>query len=359
METETNEPLVSIITVNYNGRVHLKKLLPSLERCNYRNLEIIVVDNASTDDSLRYVRANFPEIIVIGNSKNQLFAAANNQGLAHARGEFCCLLNNDVEVDEDFVAPIIREFLRNNNLAACQPKILDMRRPERFEYAGAAGGFIDALGYPFLRGRVFFNVERDTGQYDRKVGLFWASGACLFLRKRAVLDVGGFDEAFQLHMEEIDLCWRLRLRGWEIICQPESKIWHLGGGTLAQAHPEKLYWNFRNNIFLLVKNLSPINLGLRLPPRLFLDFLAFVWELAQFRLNYALAILKAYGWLLGHIGQIRQKRVEVQRARQVKDSVLLKRAYPGTIVLEYFVFKRHNFNTLWRIKRLKKHMEYR
>ncbi len=159
-------------------------------------------------------------------------------------------------------------------------------------------------------------------------------------------------------MEEIDLCWRLRLSGWEIICQPESKVWHLGGGTLAQAHPEKLYWNFRNNIFLLVKNLSAVNLNFRLPPRFFLDFLAFIWELAQFRLNYAFSILRAYGWLLRHAAQIWQKRREVQRNRRVKDSIVLKRVYPGTIVVEYFVFKRRNFNSLWRINRLKKYVKY-
>ncbi|RMF58068.1 MAG: glycosyltransferase family 2 protein, partial [Calditrichaeota bacterium] len=247
--------------------------------------------------------------------------------------------------------PIVEAFEKDPALGAAQPKILGMELRDHLEYAGACGGFLDWLGYPFLRGRLFFTTEKDEGQYDQPIGLFWASGACIFLRKQTLEEVGYIDEDFIMHQEEIDLCWRIRLMGWDIKSIPASRVWHHVGGTLDQDSPRKTYWNFRNNIFLLIKNLSPGNLLLRLPLRIPLDMVAMGLELLKGHFRNAAAVAKAYGWLITHIPLMLRKRRITQQMRRVSDREVLNRMYPGSIVFEYFILKRKKFSQLLYLSR--------
>ena len=346
MNDRTTYPLVSIVTLNFNGLRFLPELFRSLRQLTYPKLEIIMVDNFSDDESVSYVEKHFPEVKIVRNPQNYMYAKGNNVGLQHAKGKYICLLNNDVEVDPHFIEPLVAALENNPRIAAAQPKILGLQKRDYLEYAGACGGYIDWLGYPFLRGRIFFTTEKDKGQYDDPAGIFWASGACLFLRRKALEEVGLLDEEFVIHMEEIDLCWRLRLAGWEIVAIPQSRIWHFVGGTLDQANPRKTYWNFRNNIFLLIKNLSKRNLMMRLPIRILFDSLAFFSEFIKGHWRNAFAVVRAYWWVLKHLPLILQHRFHTQRLRKVADKEVLNRMYPGSIVLEYFILKRKRFSEL-------------
>lgn len=345
-------PLVSVVTLNFNGRRFLKGLFDSLRACTYPHLEILMVDNCSDDDSVAFVRENYPEVRIIENAENYMYSGGNNEGIRHARGKYICVLNNDVEVDPGFIEPVIEVLENDPEVGAAQSKLLGLQQRHMLEYAGACGGFIDWLGYPFLRGRVFFTTEEDQGQYDEPVEIFWASGACLFLRREAIEECGLLDEDFVMHQEEIDLCWRLHLRNWKIVCVPASRVWHYVGGTLDQQSPRKTYWNFRNNMFLLIKNLSLPGLLLRLPLRLPLDMVAMGVEFLKGHFTNGLAILKAYGWLLSHPGLILRKRREVQRLRRAPDREALRLMYPGSIVVEYFLLGRRKFSQLRRISRI-------
>jgi hypothetical protein len=352
MNKKTNQPLVSIITVNYNGLEYLPELYNSLRELTYKNCELILVDNASTDESVAFVQKHYPEVIVLENPDNYMFARGNNEGIKIARGEIICLLNNDVKVSPEFLEIIVREFSTNQNMSACQPKVLDLNQPDRFEYAGASGGYIDKYGYPFMRGRLFFTVEKDEGQYNTAQEIFWSTGACFFVRRPVLDKTGILDEDFRMHMEEIDLCWRLHLLGLKIYCVPEAKVWHKGGGTLSTDNPRKIYWNFRNNIFLLVKNLEMFNLFRIILFRLFLDGIAMTRELLKGKLKSALAILQGYGWIIMNFSLIRRKRRVVQSLRQVKDSQVFQLIYPGSIVWEYFIMKRQRFSELKNLSKM-------
>ena len=340
------KPLISILIVNFNGLEFLKTCFDSLRNCSYPNLEIIFIDNCSTDNSIEFVKQEYPEVKIIQNEENYMFARGNNEGIKVANGKYICLLNNDVEVDPGFIEPVIETFEDHHEIGACQPKLLEIQNRQHLEYTGACGGYIDWFGYTFLRGRIMNETEPDTGQYDEALPLFWASGACLFLSKEALEDCGMLDEDFQLHMEEIDLCWRLRLTGWQIYSIPESRIWHHGGGTLDHNNPAKIYYNFRNNIFMLVKNLSVFNLITRLPLRFLLDTIAFLRSLILFQNSMAAAIINAYKWLLIHGRLIYRKRLIVQRQRRLSDKKILNLMYPGSIVFEFFLLGKKRFSDL-------------
>ncbi len=345
-ENRQKKSLISILIVNFNGLRFLKTCFDSLRKCTYPNVEIVFVDNCSTDNSVEFVQENYPEVKILRNAENYMFARGNNEGIKIAQGEYICLLNNDVDVDPGFIEPIIEVFEKHAEIGACQSKLLEMKNRNHLEYTGACGGFIDWAGYPFLRGRIMNETEPDHGQYNLPLSLFWASGACLFLRKEALIDSGLLDEEFQLHMEEIDLCWRLRLGGWEIYSIPESKIWHYGGGTLNHSDPVKIYYNFRNNIFMMLKNLQTTNLILRLPIRWILDAIALIRSFLVFQFSMAFAILKAYGWLLSHLGIIFRKRRQVQLQRKIPDKSVLRLMYPGSIVFEFFLLGKKRFTDL-------------
>jgi len=249
----------AIAILNWNGRQLLEEFLPSVAE-HSTGAEIYVIDNASTDDSLAFIQSNFPQIKIIQNEDNFGYAKGYNEGIkkilsSNPKPDVFCLLNSDVKVSENWLEPIEKLFTSNPEIAVAQPKLLDYKNPTRFEYAGAGGGFIDNFGYPYCRGRVFWTLEEDKGQYDDTIQTFWASGACFFIRTDDFLNSGGFDEGFFAHMEEIDLCWRINNSGRKVYYCGESKVYHLGGGTLKNSNPKKTYLNFRNSLWMLVKNL--------------------------------------------------------------------------------------------------------
>jgi len=284
---------VGIVILNWNGRKLLEQFLPSVVHFSQK-ATIYVADNASTDDSVLYLSENFPTVKIIQNKTNGGYAKGYNDALKHVSEDIFVLLNSDVEVTENWLPPMLSEFSKDRNLAAAQPKILDYKNKRFFEYAGAAGGYIDKFGYPYCRGRIFDTIEEDLGQYNDVKKIFWATGACLFIRKKDFWQVNGFDEDFFAHQEEIDLCWRLQANGRIIKYIGRSSVYHLGGATLASENPKKTFYNFRNSLLLLVKNVKGSGAWLTISLRLILDGVAGVQFLLKGKIAHTVAIIKAH-----------------------------------------------------------------
>ena len=273
---------VAVVILNYNGKAFLEQFLPNvIASCDPNRTEIVVADNASTDDSVSFMKSRFPEIRLIENGSNGGFATGYNVALRQVEAQYYVLLNSDIEVAPNWIEPVIAMMDADQQIAACQPKILSYYHKEQFEYAGACGGFIDKYGYPFCRGRVFQNLENDDHQYDEPMEVFWATGACLIVRADLYHQIGGLDDSFFAHMEEIDLCWRLKNAGYKVCCCPQSHIYHIGGGTLPKNSPRKTYLNFRNNLSLLVKNLPENRIFATIAYRIVLDWVAAFKFLAE------------------------------------------------------------------------------
>ena len=268
---------VAIVLLNWNGKKFLEKFLPSLKLSTYPNVQIIVADNGSTDDSVIFLEKHYPEIRILANPVNEGFAQGYNTALKQVKAEFYILLNSDVEVTPGWIEPVIELFEKKPEIAACQPKIIAWSDHKSFEYAGGAGGWLDRYGYPFCRGRIFDHCEIDTGQYDSTEPIFWASGASMFVRAEVFHKMGGFDPYFFAHQEEIDLCWRMQHAGYQIYACPQSVVYHVGGGTLPQGTPRKIFLNFRNNLIMLYKNLGGLEKCLKIPYRIGLDALS-AWK---------------------------------------------------------------------------------
>lgn len=292
----SSNPLVSIIILNWNGRALMEKCLPSVLNATYPNFEVIIVDNASSDDSVSWVQKNHPDVRLLALTENGGFSIGNNAGIAIAKGEYMVLLNNDVEVDSDWLAPLVTLMEREPIVAAVQPKMLQYDKRDTFEYAGACGGMLDKYGYGFARGRIFEKVEEDKGQYNQSVEIFWACGAAMCLRKSAIQPFGDavLDPQFFMHFEEIDLCWRLWRSGWQIKVEPQSKIYHIGGASLNQSNPKKTYYNFRNSLLTLYKNLSPSDFTATFRTRKLIDRLAIIVFWMKRQGAHASAVKKAY-----------------------------------------------------------------
>lgn len=266
---------VAVVILNYNGQKFLEQFLPNvIANCDPNIAEIVVADNASTDDSVAFMKTHFPSIRLIENGSNLGFASGYNVALRQVEAQYYVLLNSDIEVTPQWIEPVIEMMDADPQIAACQPKILSYYHKEQFEYAGASGGFIDKYGYPFCRGRVFQNLENDEHQYDVPMEVFWATGACMFVRADLYHQIGGLDDSFFAHMEEIDLCWRLKNAGYKVYCCPQSWVYHIGGGTLPKNSPRKTYLNFRNNLSLLVKNLPKKRVHRTILYRILLDWVA-------------------------------------------------------------------------------------
>ncbi|MCH7521230.1 MAG: glycosyltransferase family 2 protein [Candidatus Marinimicrobia bacterium] len=345
--TPARPPLFSIIVVNYNGLSFLKGCFDSLLGTTYPSVEILMVDNGSTDGSVPFVERNYPQVKLIKSPTNLSYSGGNNLGIRHASGDYIVLLNNDTEVTPGWLEPLAEEFASDRTIAACQPKILMMTDRSSFEYAGAAGGYMDWFGFPFLRGRIFDVIEQDHGQYQNQVDLFWTSGAAMAIRKSVLDEIGLLDEDFVLHMEEIDLCWRMHLMGYRLRARPDAVIYHFGGGTLGRDRVAKLYYNIRNSIFMLLKNVSARRLFWVLPIRALLD-LAFLFKsLFTLDVKRAAAVPAAYAWLLIHLRLILKKRREIQRRRTVSDMAIDPLLYPGSLVVAYFIGRKRTFTELW------------
>ncbi|UJF29199.1 glycosyltransferase family 2 protein [Kaistella sp. 97-N-M2] len=284
----------AIAILNWNGKNWLEKFLPNVIE-NSANAEIFVIDNASTDDSVSFLKERFPRVHLVVNDKNYGFAGGYNEGLRSIDSEIFCLLNSDVEVTENWIDPIISLFKKDPTIAAVQPKILDYNRKEYFEFAGAAGGFIDNLGFPYCRGRIFENIEKDLGQYNDEREIFWASGCCFFVRSQDFWAQNGFDARFFAHQEEIDLCWRFKNAGKKIFYTGKSTVYHVGGGTLNKQSPQKTFLNMRNNLSMLLKNMPVATLLWVIPVRLILDGFAGIYFGLQFGFSHFWAVLRAHG----------------------------------------------------------------
>jgi GT2 family glycosyltransferase len=337
----TASPSVAIVILNWNGKHHLQQFLPSVLSTQYPNYKVIVADNASTDGSVDFLAATYPQIEIIQLIKNFGFAKGYNEALKEVAAEYYMILNSDVEVTPGWLAPIIDLLQGDIDYAACQPKILSFKNKSFFEYAGAAGGWLDAYGYPFAKGRVFDICEEDRNQYNDTSEVFWASGAALAIRSEVFHKMKGFDEYFFAHQEEIDLCWRMQTAGYKIFCCPESVVYHVGGGTLPRGNSKKTFLNFRNNQIMLAKNLPPAEKWWKIPYRMMLDTISAVKGLFSGDGGYFVAIFTAHLAFLYWLFFKRHKRKAVK-----KKLVQLKGLYKGNIAWQHFVKKKKSFSEI-------------
>ncbi len=335
------EPSVAVVILNWNGKHWLEKFLPSVLASNYINLQIIVGDNASTDDSVKYLKENFPKVSILVNEINYGFAGGYNKILARVEADYFVLLNSDVEVPKDWIKPVIDLMQSDESIAVAQPKIKCQKNKNKFEYAGAAGGFLDRHAYSFCRGRIFKEVENDEGQYDANIDVFWASGAAFFIKSNAWKLVNGLDADLFAHMEEIDLCWRLKNLGFRVVSCTNSEVYHVGGGTLDSNNPYKTYLNFRNNLIIMQKNLPKNDAYFRIFIRFWLDLLA----LFQFLLNGKFANCKAIS--KAHFHFLRDlKHTAKKRSTHQIPLLLHSGVYKKSIIYSYFIAHLRKFKNL-------------
>ncbi len=341
----TNSPLVAIVILNWNGKHFLEKYLSDVLASTYQNKKIIVADNASTDDSINFLNQYFPSVEIIVNKANEGFAKGYNTALKKVTADYFVLLNSDVEVTPGWIEPIVELMEKDKMIGACQPKLLDEENKKYFEYAGACGGWIDTFGYPFARGRVLEQMEEDLGQYNTAVPCFWASGAAMFVRATLFNDLGGLDEYFFAHQEEIDLCWRMQRAGFKIYVEPASVVYHVGGGTLPKGNSKKTYLNFRNNLIMIYKNSSASALLLKMPIRFGLDALAAYKGLFAGDGGYFIAIAKAHlhfvQWILFQKKKPQQLNIK---------NIHLQGTYSGSILWQYYFKNKKNFSQFIKVK---------
>lgn len=328
---------VAVVILNWNGRALLEKFLPSVVQ--YSNgANIYVADNASTDSSLAFLSGHFPSVKIIQNKVNGGYAKGYNDALKNLDEEIFVLLNSDVEVTPNWLTPVVTEFEKDAAVSAAQPKILDYNNKGYFEYSGAAGGFIDKYGYPFCRGRIFETLEKDKNQFDAVSPIFWASGACLFVRARDFKNLDGFDEAYFAHQEEIDLCWRLQSQHKKVLCVGTSQVYHVGGATLGAANPQKTFLNFRNSLYNLLKNVEGPSAFYTIFVRLLLDGIAGIHFIAQGKPRHFLAIVRAHWSFFMSIPHFTSKR---RRFASEKEYFFIK-----SIVFKYYFKKKKLFRNL-------------
>lgn len=334
-------PSVAVVILNWNGKALLEQFLPSVMKSEYPDLQIIVGDNASTDDSVSFTRERYPDIKVIVNDHNYGFAEGYGKLLEQIEADYYVLLNSDVEVPVNWIQPVIEAMQADDKIAVAQPKIKWQQRKIQFEYAGAAGGYLDLHGFPFCRGRLFDTIEEDHNQYNDQKEIFWASGAALFIKSKYWKEAGGLDPDFFAHMEEIDLCWRLKNLGYKIIYCPDAEVYHVGGGTLSANNPYKTYLNFRNNLVIMQKNLPLNDAYSRIFFRMCIDFAAWLHFLLQGKTELAWAVNKAHYHFLSNLSKNGAKRTKKQIDFQKHTG-----QYPSSIVWAYFVKKIRYFTQL-------------
>lgn len=332
-------PKISVVILNWNGKKFLEQFLPNVLTTSYKNFELIIIDNGSSDESVPFLKDFYPSIRLIELPKNLGFAGGYNEGLKQIDTDYYVLLNSDVEITSDWLQPMLKRIEENKKIVALQPKILAYHKKSHFEYAGASGGFIDKLGYPFCRGRIFNSLEEDKGQYQEAIPIFWATGCALFIDAKKYWEVGGLDTDLFAHQEEIDLCWRLQNKGYQIWIEPQSIVYHVGGGTLNQGSPGKDYLNFRNNLIIILKNHpKPFS---TLIIRLLLDALAFIRMCTQLKIANAWAIVRAYKDFILSI-----KTTLTKRKKNPIPSSYLKCIYTKSIVHKFFLMRIKTFKDL-------------
>lgn len=328
------QPKIAVIILNYNGVHWLERFLDQVIK-NSPEAEVIVTDNASSDNSISFLKEHFPKTRLIQNKNNDGYAGGYNKALSQVNADYFVLLNTDVEVSSNWIIPVIDLMDKDPKIAACQPKIKQYHNKAFFEYAGACGGFLDKFGFPYCRGRIFETLEEDKGQYDNVMEVFWATGACLFIRASSFFEIGGFDDEFFAHMEEIDLCWRLQKSGYKIMCQPKSVVYHVGGGTLNSSSSFKTYLNYRNNLYMLYKNLEKNRFSI-IFRRMALDGLSSIKFLMDGKPKHILAILRAHISFYAKISTLKRKRSKLKKSNLDDFSIIYK----------YFVRKKKTYSDL-------------
>lgn len=317
----------------------LEKFLPSVVAHSLEDADVYVADNNSSDDSIAFLKEHYPQVNIIQNKENGGYAKGYNDALKHLDADIYALVNSDIEVSQNWLKPIKSVFEQNSNTAVVQPKLLDFKDPSKFEYAGAAGGFVDFMGYPFCRGRIFMNLEDDEGQFDDVADIFWASGACFFIKAQVFKELGGFDEHYFAHQEEIDLCWRVQNQGYDIQYAGRSEVYHVGGATLQESNPRKTFLNFRNSLFTIAKNVPKRFVFIVIFMRLILDAVAGVKFVLELRPVHTLAIIKAHLSFYWNLRNMMSKR----RALAFKRTNYF---YCFSIVWEHFVLRKKRFSQI-------------
>ncbi len=331
----------ALVILNWNGRHLLERFLPGIVKYTPDTVEIIIADNASTDDSVAFLKEHYANIRIIRMKENLGYAGGYNHALSQVKADIYILLNSDMEVTEGWVEPCMQMFEEHKDVGALQPKIRSLKKKEYFEYAGAAGGFIDILGFPFCRGRIFTSLEKDTGQFNTPAEIFWATGAALFVRAEVFHKPGGFDPRFFAHMEEIDLCWEIQNMGYKVMYVPDSTVYHLGGGSLPKSNPQKTKYNFRNNLWMLARQLPARWFYTLILPRLLLDILAAMSFLIKGKPGDSLAVLRAHVAFFARLPALRKEKSN--RGKNIP-----KLIYPRSIVWDYFVLGKKHFLQLDR-----------
>jgi len=332
-------PKTAVVILNWNGSKFLQQFLHGIIQNSKNVADVIIADNASTDGSIEFLRKEFPDLTVIRNSRNEGFSKGYNEALRLIQADYYILLNSDIEVTPGWITPLITMMERDKSIAICQPKIKSYSEREKFEYAGAAGGFIDKFGYPFCRGRLFQSLETDHGQYDQEAEIFWATGACMAVRASNFKQLDGFDDDFFAHMEEIDLCWRAKNQGIKIMYCPHSEVFHIGAGTLPRKSALKTYLNIRNNIMMLYKNLPRKRLYIVLGLRCILDMMAALKFLVDGGIKDFWAVFRAYWSFYSRIRRHYRKRKKLYHGN-------VSNIYRGSIVIEYFIKRKKRFTEL-------------
>jgi len=341
--THSHKKKVAIVVISYNGSKLLEKFLPVILNTQYDDFEVYVIDNASTDNTATLLVNNFPSVKVITIPINKGFTNGYVEGLKQIDHEYIVLISADIEVTENWIKPIIDLMEGDKSIAACQPKVKSFDIKTKFEYSGSAGGFIDIFGYPFCRGRMFFTMEEDNGQYDDTREIFWATGGCLFIRSKLYHESGGLDNNFYAHMEEIDLCWRLKNMGYKIMVCPESVVYHVGGHIISYGSPEKIYRNFRNSLITNLKNMPLNSLIWKIPARICLDHVYQTKALLGGNFTEFINITKAHLHFFIYLPKWWSKRIQVQKLVNNPNQYGM---YKGSIVYQYFIKGIKKFSNL-------------
>lgn len=344
--SNTYLPSVAVVILSWNGKKYLESFIPILLKTTYQNVQFIVADNASTDGTTDYIKQHFPEISIINIAKNEGFAQGYNTALQQVKADIYVLLNQDVAVTPNWIEPVVKLFEQDEKVAVVQPKIKAYNQPNHFEYAGAAGGFIDWLGYPFCRGRIFDTVEEDKGQYESNIPVFWASGAAMFIKSKIYHEVGGLDADFFAHMEEIDLCWRVQLSGNQLMYCHQSTVYHVGGGSLPYGNPKKTYLNYRNNLVMMLKNNQSSWFVLVFFLRLILDGISAAQLLLKGKWRDIQAIFMANVYVYLNFKDILAKRKQVHKLIKEENATHFG-MYHKSIVWQYFIKGKKRYNQLF------------
>ncbi|MFU8812377.1 MAG: glycosyltransferase family 2 protein [Balneolaceae bacterium] len=337
-------PTFSIVIVTWNGLHHLQTFLPSVAETDHSSFEIVIADNASNDDTVAWIRKQIPQCRIVTFDRNHGYCGGNNRAAAYCRGEILVFLNNDVRVEPNWLSELEKPFA-DDQASVVQPKIRSYTEPEKFEYAGASGGFIDRMGYPFCRGRLFETVEEDAGQYDEAIPVFWASGAALAIRRDLFDRLGGFDESFEFHMEEIDLCWRAWRYGHKVMVEPRSVVYHLGGGSMPMGSTRKVYYNYRNSLLMLTKNHQHSSLLPAIFLRLCLDGVAGLRSLLQLKPEETWAVIRAHFGYYRRLPEALRKRKKL--AAEADSEPPAQTVHSRLIIIDYFLKGVRRFSELY------------